>query len=940
MTAPIAQTTPESERNAVERQRIDARRAHWDLPPLAAEPVVAGLAFSGGGIRSATFALGLTQSLAARATPVEPGHTLPMLARFDYLSTVSGGGYTGAFLGTLFLPRHFGEGTIPDPDRNLLATETARDAGERTLSLLRDPAQQQEAAVGPGSLAGGRDASAVFHPLRWLRENGRYLAPGGAGDRIYMAAFYLRALIGVHYVLSLMLVALMTATYGGRLLLHALGADRLTLLNATGWTALLPPMPALAWWWSGLIVLPLAVVAAAIGPLVLAYWAVYRQDRRERRSAAELVIEFGPWLAAAGALAAGAVLWSAGVRQNWLLPLLGYAVFLGVVAGLIRLTLDFLLQPRVETEPGRPTPSWRTISGLVQDARLKLTKWLEIALKAVLALFALALVDSLAQTLFVALLRGQPAELLALGSSGGVAALLLVAARKLAALVGAKGGWAELLARFAKPLAAVAAAVVFVLLAALAGALVQAVVWSHILRTPPVKDVALALGGTHAGLLAGLVLVLLVLLVMTGVSLGFLNNSTLHRFYAARLRRTYLGAANLRRLLRFRQAQHDAHTGGKAVREFFVSESHPDDEVSLRSYFGAASCAPLHLINVNLNERMSLTSALVRDDRRGLPLTVGPAGLQVNERFFAWSQATDGGSRIGSAVEVAVMPAAADAGAISDCERLPLSSWVAISGAAVATGLGRMSSTGFSLLTWLTNARLAYWWQAAAAMSTQRRASGLGTFDLVWQEMTGGFYGQRGLLWNLSDGGHFENTAVYELLRRRVALIVCADNGADPDYDFNDLQNLVRRARIDLGAELRFLTTEEAEALAESYCKPMLAPHRIFAGLEDFKRPERRAEACALLAEVSYPEGGQMAARSLLVVVKPTLLAAAPVDVKLYARAETRFPQQGTGDQFFDEAQWESYRRLGQTAGDLLAGYWPGLLLKAKALAGVTAPAD
>src|SRR5262245_4612961 len=47
-----------------------------------------GLAFSGGGIRSATFALGILQGLAR----------LELLTRFDYLSTVSGGGYIGGWL--------------------------------------------------------------------------------------------------------------------------------------------------------------------------------------------------------------------------------------------------------------------------------------------------------------------------------------------------------------------------------------------------------------------------------------------------------------------------------------------------------------------------------------------------------------------------------------------------------------------------------------------------------------------------------------------------------------------------------------------------------------------------------------------------------------------------------------------------------------------------
>ena len=47
-----------------------------------------GLAFSGGGIRSATFNLGVLQALAQ----------MRVLSKFDYLSTVSGGGYIGSWL--------------------------------------------------------------------------------------------------------------------------------------------------------------------------------------------------------------------------------------------------------------------------------------------------------------------------------------------------------------------------------------------------------------------------------------------------------------------------------------------------------------------------------------------------------------------------------------------------------------------------------------------------------------------------------------------------------------------------------------------------------------------------------------------------------------------------------------------------------------------------
>ncbi len=54
----------------------------------ALEKNLVGLSFSGGGIRSGTLAIGMLQGLAH----------LKLLTRFDYLSTVSGGGYAGSWL--------------------------------------------------------------------------------------------------------------------------------------------------------------------------------------------------------------------------------------------------------------------------------------------------------------------------------------------------------------------------------------------------------------------------------------------------------------------------------------------------------------------------------------------------------------------------------------------------------------------------------------------------------------------------------------------------------------------------------------------------------------------------------------------------------------------------------------------------------------------------
>src|SRR3984885_14619570 len=56
----------------------------------------------------------------------------------------------------------------------------------------------------------------------------------------------------------------------------------------------------------------------------------------------------------------------------------------------------------------------------------------------------------------------------------------------------------------------------------------------------------------------------------------------------------------------------------------------------------------------------------------------------------------------------------------------------------------------------------------------------------------------------LSDGGHFENLGLYEMVRRRCRTIVVVDAGADPNCTLEDLGNAVRKISIDLGVKVEF----------------------------------------------------------------------------------------------------------------------------------------
>lgn len=184
------------------------------------------------------------------------------------------------------------------------------------------------------------------------------------------------------------------------------------------------------------------------------------------------------------------------------------------------------------------------------------------------------------------------------------------------------------------------------------------------------------------------------------------------------------------------------------------------------------------------------------------------------------------------------------------------------------------------------------------------------------QELLARFPGTSSPDWYLTDGGQFENSGAYELIRRRLPLIVLCDNGADPDYRLEELGNLVRKARNDFGAAIEFVTRAQLERCDDTVQQAVGTLSDL--GFAEARgaapdSPAPRATRYATLAKVTYEDTGE---QSLLLYVRPVVLGSEPVDVLTHHGQNALFPQQSTGDQFFDEAQWESYRRLGRFIGD------------------------
>lgn len=239
---------------------------------------------------------------------------------------------------------------------------------------------------------------------------------------------------------------------------------------------------------------------------------------------------------------------------------------------------------------------------------------------------------------------------------------------------------------------------------------------------------------------------------------------------------------------------------------------------------------------------------------------------------------------------------------------LTLPTAVAISGASVNpnTGFGGVGLTrqrGLSLLMALLNVRLGYWVPKPGTECRQKVAN---HFRAAWHELWPRGYSEERKLLQLSDGGHFENLGVYELVRRRVRVIVCCDASADPGFDFASLQVLMRRIGTDFGAKFEFDKDNQIECLIPRDPDPQKVQardHRTNA----YPVGARFAKRGYIRGKIVYPKGEP----GTFILLKTTMINGLGLITRGYKGAHPDFPDQTTADQFFDEEQFEAYRELG-----------------------------
>jgi hypothetical protein len=324
----------------------------------------------------------------------------------------------------------------------------------------------------------------------------------------------------------------------------------------------------------------------------------------------------------------------------------------------------------------------------------------------------------------------------------------------------------------------------------------------------------------------------------------------LHAFYRDRIARAYAGATNL--------------TGGQGAVDNRGTEPRDGDDPT----FTDLASRPLHLVCCAAND---LSGDQVETLNRGARSAVlSKYGFSIGRHAGAWHELNPI-NRLGSAITA--------------------------SAAAFNSNMGQISvrvGPAVSFLMTMLNLRLGLWVRhPLATQAGPRRWPGL----LYYREMLG-LTSSSGRLpehevpksvmrdIHLSDGGHFENLALYELVRRHCRYILVSDCGADPTVAFDDLGNALRRIREDFGVDVE-LDVAPLRPDANGISRQHVAAGRI---------------------KYSDTDTG------IVLYVKPSMTGDEPPDVQQYRTRNLAFPHEATTDQFYDEAQWESYRRLGRHA--------------------------
>jgi hypothetical protein len=338
------------------------------------------------------------------------------------------------------------------------------------------------------------------------------------------------------------------------------------------------------------------------------------------------------------------------------------------------------------------------------------------------------------------------------------------------------------------------------------------------------------------------------------------NRFSMHALYRDRLIRAYLGASN----------------SNRAPNPFTGFD--PWDNIRMKDL----PRRPMHLVNMTLN--LVAGEKLAWQERKAESFTASPLHCGSFNPDLGYRPSEDYGGPRG----------------------MMLGTAVGISGAAASPNMGYHSSPALAFLLTLFNVRLGWWLgnPGPAGDDTYYLRNPRTSLRPLLAEVFGNTDACHPYVY-LSDGGHFENLGFYEMVLRRCRQIIVSDAGSDEKFVFEDLGNAIRKVYIDFGIRVRI-------------DRMGLFPRSLDKDKRD--HPKYCATGRIFYSDVD----GDDAPVGEFVYIKPVFYGDEPQDIYNYAKTNEAFPHQSTGDQWFSESQFESYRALGDyTVGQICSAKKP-----------------
>ncbi len=830
----------------VEKKYLADRRDKNELPPIGDDAPLWGLAFSGGGVRSATFCLGVMQALTSS--------TKGLMKRFDYLSTVSGGGYIGSCLTSLLSDR----------------SETGLDKENFPFTGLGDCDEDTEDQDPPK-----KPELDVRHQIHHLRTHGEYLIPRsrllsrdvqravgsvlpGTFHTVFLFALLLVACVAaIHLVLTGIEQDLSTLAPTGVLVIEGekdMGTLEYVKAVPKVWfdDRVEPPFrhlyAAAQGCWKQLLWIVFLGVLWCAGPVALATFLARNFDQvgvppADKTRAGwtiedELESRFVWWLNLLSVVVAVGLM----IFVSWYYrfpnsPQFGLAALLVPLAFAIGgLWASHALTHVLQSQFARL--AWKGKWG-IEESRFRRSLYgtlrgasiygLLAAVAVPIGLVFLFALSVLPFKFFWSLAALAIAYFASRGSDAGALQL---------------GGWLQ------RPLANIG----LVLFLAFGFAEVSALLLGFY------REV-----GTYSVMeWSAMIFVGCAALFVFFAVIVDANRISPHYFYRDRLTEAYL------------------KTDARTERSGLTRQGKPltvlrdNEDLHLKHLGRGNGRGPYHLIVAALN----LTGS-----------------QELNRKSFLSEHFIFSRDFIGSRVTGWVPTEKYRKGTTR------LARAMTISAAAVGSAMGPNTFVAQAFVTTLFNVRLGYWtenpWEYREKEPTYRWWRLTFWPRYLYYEAFGQSTARRKKV-NVSDGGHTgDNVALLPLLQRRCRIIVVCDAEADGDLAFGSFNNAVRMA-----------FTEENIRIDIDLTKVM--------DRDETPAGYRASSANVVIGKIFYPKNSRHKKPSTgrLIYIKSSIpKKGIPVHVANYAKAHGNFPHQTTADQFFDDEQFEAYRALGENLG-------------------------